>query len=389
VNDSLGHDSGDELLRIVARRIQLCTRDSDMLFRMGGDEFTVLLENVRGPEESAYVADRIIEALAEPIELAGQEITTSVSIGIAIFPRDDQIGERLLKSADTAMYRAKELGRNRYAFFAPEMNERVESQLRIEAELRRAVKQGEFTLHYQPRVCAATQRVVGVEALLRWRHPERGLVEPPSFIPLLEESGLIVPVGAWVLRAACAQSKAWQNAGLAPLRVSVNISSRQFRSDSLVSAVEEALTHSGLAPELLEIELTESLLVDNTAVAVSIMQRLKDVGIAISIDDFGAGYSSLNYLKRLPIDRLKIDGSFIRDIGVSVKDTAIVEAIAALARSLEIDYVAEGVETAEQAAFLRGQRCAEVQGFHYSGPLPAASIPAVVERFAQRAALAA
>jgi diguanylate cyclase (GGDEF)-like protein len=380
VNDSLGHDAGDRLLRVAAERIRRAVREADMLFRMGGDEFTVLLEDVRGPEEAAMVAGRVLEGIAEPLQLQHHEIAVTASIGIALYPRDDVLGERLVKSADTAMYRAKELGRNRYAFFAREMNERVESQIMIEAALRRALKNGEFVLHFQPRVSAATGRATGAEALLRWRHPEWGLVEPARFVPLLEETGLIVPVGAWVLLEACREAKAWQAAGLPPLRVSVNLSSRQFRSEALFDAVSEALRASALLPQLLEIELTESLLVENVDHAMGVMGKLKAIGAAISIDDFGTGYSSLGYLKRFPIDSLKIDKSFVRDIATSPKDAAIVKAISALARSLGIGLIAEGVEEPWQVEFLRARHCTEMQGYLFSRPLPAESLADALAR---------
>jgi diguanylate cyclase (GGDEF)-like protein len=383
VNDSLGHEAGDELLRVAARRLQGCIRESDMLFRMGGDEFTVLLENVKGPEEAAAVAVRMTQTVAEPIELRHHELTATVSIGIALYPKDDQSGERLVKSADTAMYRAKDLGRNRYAFFTQEMNDRVESQLVLEAGLQRAVRNDEFVLHYQPRVSAATRRVVGVEALLRWQHPERGLVPPGEFIPLLEESGLIVRVGAQVIAAACRQNKAWQDAGLPPMRVSVNISSRQFRTGSLEETVREALRASGLQPEWLEIELTESLLVENSEHAVAVMERLKEIGVAISIDDFGTGYSSLGYLKRFPIDSLKIDRSFVKDLRTSATDAAIVDAISALAHSLGLGLVAEGVEEAGQADFLRARYCTEMQGYLFGRPVPPQEMADAVRRLAR------
>jgi diguanylate cyclase (GGDEF)-like protein len=379
VNDSLGHDAGDRLLRVVAERIRRAVREADILFRMGGDEFTVLLEDVRGPEEAAMVASRMLEAIAEPVQLQHHEISVSASIGIALYPRDDTLGERLLKSADTAMYRAKELGRNRYAFFAREMNERVESQMMIEAALRRALRNDEFVLHFQPRV-SASGRATGAEALLRWQHPEWGLVEPARFVPLLEETGLVVPVGAWVLREACRHAKAWQDAGLPPLRVSVNLSSRQFRSEGLFEVVSEALRSSGLAPQLLELELTESLLVENVEHAMGVMGRLKAIGTAISIDDFGTGYSSLGYLKRFPIDSLKIDKSFVRDIATSPKDAAIVKAISALARSLGIGLIAEGVEEAWQVEFLRARQCTEMQGYLFSRPLPADQVVEALRR---------
>jgi diguanylate cyclase (GGDEF)-like protein len=374
VNDSLGHDAGDRLLRVVADRIRRAVREADMLFRMGGDEFIVLLEDLRGPEEAAMVAGRMLQAVAEPLQLQHHEIAVSASIGIALYPRDDVVGERLLKAADTAMYRAKELGRNRYAFFAREMNERVESQIQIEAALRRALRNDEFVLHYQPRVSATSGRATGAEALLRWQHPEWGLVEPARFVPLLEETGLVVPVGEWVIAEACRQARAWQAAGLPPLRVSVNLSSRQFRSEALSEVVSEALRASGLAPQLLELELTESLLVENVEHAMGVMGKLKAIGTAISIDDFGTGYSSLGYLKRFPIDSLKIDKSFVRDIATSPKDAAIVKAISVLARSLGIGLIAEGVEEPWQIGFLRSQHCTELQGYYFSRPLPAEAL---------------
>jgi diguanylate cyclase (GGDEF)-like protein len=380
VNDSLGHDAGDRLLRVAAERIRRAVREADMLFRMGGDEFTVILEDLRGPEEAAMVAGRVLEGIAEPLQLQHHEIAVTASIGIALYPRDDVLGERLVKAADTAMYRAKELGRNRYAFFAREMNERVESQITIEAALRRALKNEEFMLHFQPRVSAATGRATGAEALLRWRHPEWGVVEPARFVPLLEETGLIVPVGAWVLAEACRQARAWQAAGLAPLRVSVNLSSRQFRSEALFEAVSEALRSGDLAPHLLELELTESLLVENVDHAMGVMGKLKAIGTAISIDDFGTGYSSLGYLKRFPIDSLKIDKSFVRDIATSPKDAAIVKAISALARSLGIGLIAEGVEEPWQVEFLRARHCTEMQGYFFSRPLPAESLAEALSR---------
>ena len=380
VNDSLGHDAGDRLLRVAAERIRRSVREADMLFRMGGDEFTVLLEDVRGPEEAAMVAGRVLEGIAEPLSLQHHEIAVTSSIGIALYPRDDVVGERLVKAADTAMYRAKELGRNRYAFFAREMNERVESQMMIEAALRRALKNEEFVLHYQPRISAASGRAVGAEALLRWKHPEWGLVEPARFVPLLEETGLVVPVGAWVLAEACRQAKAWQTAGLPALRVSVNLSSRQFRSEALFEAVSEALRASQLAPQLLELELTESLLIENVDHAMGVMGKLKAIGTAISIDDFGTGYSSLGYLKRFPIDSLKIDKSFVRDIATSPKDAAIVKTISALARALGIGLIAEGVEEAWQVGFLRAHHCTEMQGYLFSHPLPAESLAEALMR---------
>ncbi|HEX2199976.1 MAG TPA: EAL domain-containing protein, partial [Burkholderiales bacterium] len=380
VNDSLGHDAGDRLLRTAGERISGAVREADLLFRMGGDEFTVLLEDVRGPEEAGAVAQRMLEAIAEPLQIDHHELSVSASIGIALYPRDGELGERLVKRADTAMYRAKELGRNRYAFFSPEMNQRVEEQMKLEAALRRALKNGEFVLYFQPRVSASTGRAVGVEALLRWRHPEWGLVEPARFVPVLEETGLIVPVGAWVLAEACHQAKAWQAGGRNPVHVSVNISPRQFRSEGLLRAVAGALRASGLPPQLLELELTESLLVENVGHAMELMHRLKLLGASISIDDFGTGYSSLSYLKRFPIDSLKVDRSFVRDLAASPKDAAIVDAICLLARSLGIGLVAEGVEETWQAEYLGERHCTEMQGFLFSRPLAPEAVAEALAR---------
>ena len=378
VNDSLGHDAGDRLLCVVAKRIKACVREADSIYRMGGDEFIVLLEDARSAEEMALVAQRTIEAISEPVQLHHHEVAVSASIGIAVYPQDEAVAERLLKSADTAMYRAKELGRSRYAFFAREMNERVETQMLMEAALRHALKTESFVLYYQPRVSAATGRTVGAEALIRWPHPKWGLVEPARFVPLLEETGLIVPVGAWVLREACRQTKAWHDRGLSGLHISVNLSSRQFRADTLPEMVSEALRWSGLEPRFLELELTESLLVDNVEHAMQMMGRLKAIGVALSIDDFGTGYSSLGYIKNFPLDSLKIDRSFVRDVATSPKDTAIVDTISALARSLGIGLVAEGVEERWQADFLRTRHCTELQGYYFGRPVAADAFPAAV-----------
>jgi diguanylate cyclase (GGDEF)-like protein len=369
----------DRLLRIVTERIRRAVREADLLFRMGGDEFTVLLEDVRGAEEAGAVAQRMLEAIAEPVQLDHHEVSITASIGIALFPRDDVVGERLVKSADTAMYRAKELGRNRYAFFASEMNQRVEHQMRMEAALRQALKNDEFVLHFQPRISVASGRATGLEALLRWSHPEWGLMEPARFVPILEETGLIVPVGAWVLGQACYHAKAWQAPGR-PVRVSVNLSSRQFRSEGLLKAVDAALRSSGLPPGLLEIELTESLLAENVDHAMDLLEKLKALGACISIDDFGTGYSSLSYLKRFPIDSLKIDRSFVRDLVSSPKDAAIVDAICALARSLGIEVVAEGVEHPWQAEYVCARHCTEMQGYLFSRPIAPDAVPEALER---------
>lgn len=383
INDSLGHDAGDQLLCITSQRIYSVIRECDILFRMGGDEFTIILEDVKIPEQGAEIARRILDVISQPIQLKDEEFTISASAGMAVYPRDGESAEILVKNADTAMYRAKELGRNCFSFFSPEMNERFENQLKMETALQRAIANTEFHLQYQPRICARTQRVIGVEALLRWIHPEWGLVPPARFIPQLEESGLIVPVGSWVIREACRQNKAWQERGLSPVRVSVNISSKQFRNESLINTVRQALSESGLDPRYLELELTESLLVDNTENAISIMHALKDLGVALSIDDFGTGYSSLSYLKRFPIDCLKIDQSFVADLASNTKDAMIVEAVSALARSLGIGLVAEGVENIDQVQLLQELRCTEMQGYFYSRPLEPDHLGDIIAQLSQ------
>jgi predicted signal transduction protein with EAL and GGDEF domain len=349
---------------------------------VGGDEFTAVLENVRGPEEAAAVAQRILRGLAEPMTVAGQEVHAAASIGIALYPRDESDADRLLRNADAAMYHAKSLGRGRFSFYAPDMNARIEQRLALEAGLRSALREGQYELHYQPRIDARSGGAAGVEALLRWKRPGKGLVPPMEFIPLLEETGLIVPVGAWVIKAACSQNKAWQAAGLAPMRVSVNLSTRQFQSEDLLPVVREALAESGLEPRWLELELTESLLMADVEKALATMQALKALGVALSIDDFGTGYSSLGYLKRFPIDSLKIDRSFVRDLDKSPKDAAIVEAITELARSLGVGVVAEGIEAPSQVDFLRRRHCTELQGFYFSRPVAAAQVPEVLRAIA-------
>jgi diguanylate cyclase (GGDEF)-like protein len=378
VNDSLGHDAGDELLKGVADRIEFCTRESDMVFRVGGDEFTVIVERLESPESAANLAQRILNALAQPMRLGERDVVVGASIGIAVYPRDEDSAEMLVKGADAAMYRAKEGGRNRYEFYTPDMNAESLVRLSLQTDLKRALEHKEFVLHYQPRGSLSSGKIVGVEALLRWNRGHRELLVPDRFLSYLENSGLIIPVGEWVLREACRQNRAWQNEGLPPMRVSVNISSRQFRSGTLASVVRSALRESGLDARQLELELTESLLVENTEEAIKILAELKAIGVSIAIDDFGSGYSSLNYLKRFPVDFLKIDRSFIRDIATSAKDAAITTNIVALARSLGLQTVAEGVEDREQLDFLGAQGCDEVQGFLFSRPVAAETMMTAV-----------
>ncbi|HHM05600.1 MAG TPA: EAL domain-containing protein [Gammaproteobacteria bacterium] len=380
INDSLGHDQGDLLLKIVARRLGNAIRESDLAFRLGGDEFAVILENLGEAESAAVVAQRIVSCLADPIELAGQELIVTASIGIAIFPRDDMNPVKLVKNAEAAMYRAKQWGGRRYEFYTQDLNESAAQRLSFETALQRALSQNEFELYYQPKVACDDKKVVGIEALLRWQRPGTGTVPPADFIPFLEESGLIIPVGEWVLRTACRQNRAWQEQGIAPVRISVNVSTRQFRSTSFVTCVESALKESGLAPKYLELELTESLLVDNAEQAIHIMEKLKALGVTLSIDDFGTGYSSLSCLKHFPVDYLKVDRSFISGLARDGKDAVIASAIAVLARDLELRLVAEGVEDHKQVKYLREYGYDELQGFLFSHPLPADELARFLEK---------
>lgn len=381
INDSLGHEAGDQLLISVAQRINAAVRDSDTIFRMGGDEFTVLLEYLRSDHDAARVAQRIIQDLAEPFQLDDHEVVVTTSIGISIFPRDDNSGERLVKNADAAMYCAKGEGGGRYQFYTQNMNIEAEERFVAETGLRKALKEQQFLLFYQPQVSLDSGKVVGMEALLRWMHPERGLLTPDKFLPYLEDTGLIVPVGEWVLRQACADANRSSQEGLPALRVSVNISSLQFRSDLLVDHVRAALEETGLNPQRLELELTESLLIENTGSVVNLLAALKKLGVYLSIDDFGTGYSSLSYLKQFPVDALKIDRSFIRDLLTNPKDAAITSAITALAHSLSLSVVAEGVENPEQLHFLRAKGCHEIQGYMVSKPVPISEMKAVIDRW--------
>jgi len=368
INDSLGHSAGDLLLKAVADRLRQCIRDSDSIARLGGDEFTVVVEGVKDVREVVKVADKVLEAIAQPFNIDGHELLTSVSIGITLFPFDDDDIETLLKNADTAMYRAKKAGGNTYAFFTADMSEEAVRRLAMENRLRYALERQEFTLHYQPRVDVHACRVSGVEALLRWQDPEGGVVSPVEFIPLLEETGMIISVGEWVLRTACRDIQAMVD--WASLRVSVNLSPRQFQQKDLVATVTQILEETGLDPQRLELEITESLLVDNIEAVATTLYALSELGIHVAVDDFGTGYSSLSYLKRLPIDCLKVDRIFVKDITEDADDAEIVKAIIAMAHSLRMDVVAEGVETQDQLQFLRDLSCEEIQGYFFSPPLP-------------------
>jgi diguanylate cyclase (GGDEF)-like protein/PAS domain S-box-containing protein len=379
INDSLGHSAGDQLLSEVARRLQSCVRRMDTVARLGGDEFVVLLTDVT-IEGATEVARKLIYRVARPYEIESHELSVTPSLGISVFPQDGRDFESLLKHADTAMYRAKESGRNGYQFFASEMNVAAIERLTLENSLRQGIERGEFVLHYQPQIDLASGRIVGAEALVRWRHPQLGLVPPGKFIPVAEVSGLIVLIGEWVLAEACRQNRAWQQAGLPSISVAVNISAVQFRSGRIEDNVAAVLADTGLAPELLELELTEGIVMAGADATVETLQRISNLGVKLAIDDFGTGYSSLSYLKRFPIDRLKIDQSFVRDIVTDTDDWAISSAIISMGHSLRLKVIAEGVEHVEQLDMLRRQGCDEVQGYYFSVPLPADDFAALLRQ---------
>lgn len=369
VNDSLGHRAGDRLLQQVAERLRGALRESDTVCRQGGDEFVILLSEINYAEDVAYVAHKVIQTVSQPYQLQDRELVVTASVGISVFPDDGGDPDTLLKNADSAMYHAKSTGRNNYQFFASEMNERSFEALVLENALRRALERNEFELHYQPMLNTDTGRVVGMEALIRWHHPELGLVSPCKFIPVAEDSGLILPIGEWVVREACRQNKALQETGLCELPVSVNLSALQFRQHDIVEVVAEALAACDLEPRYLELEVTESAMVEDIERVIATLHGFRSLGVSLAVDDFGTGYSSLSYLKRFPIDKLKVDQSFVRDISTDPNDAAICGAVISLARSLHLAVVAEGVETEAQRAFLREHGCAVIQGFYVSRPM--------------------
>jgi len=380
INDTLGHDVGDRALLDLARRLTRCVRRGDTIARLGGDEFAVILEDMQSPEQVSAVAEKMLEALVPAIEVDGRELFISASIGISLHPVDGNDPQTLLKHADIAMYRAKEQGRNTFRFYSADMSARAFERLSLETSLRYALERDEFELYYQPQVDLLSGNVVGVEALLRWHHPEMGLVSPLDFIPVLEETGLILPVGEWVMREACRQVQLWRAEGCASLRLAVNLSSRQFNAPGLPELMVAVLAETGIDPLCLELEITESTLVQHGTETEETFQALADLDLRVAIDDFGTGYSSLSYLKRFSIDTLKIDRAFIADVTHDPDDAAIVQAVIAMARQLNIQVVAEGVETEAQLEFLRAQGCDVVQGFLFSPPLPAAELEPVLGR---------
>lgn len=374
INSSLGHDVGDKLLRVVAKRLQHCVRNADTIARWGGDEFAILLDQMSKAEDADLVAKRVIYALSKHFVLQGHELYLTASIGIAIHPTDGADVEALLKNADTAMYRAKGAGRNTYRLYSSRMNDKLLGRLDVEARLRQALKREEFVLFYQPQLDVSCDRVVALEALIRWPDSEGGYRLPAEFIPVLEETGLIVPVGEWVLRKACTQNRAWHYAGRSDLRVAVNLSACQFRYRQLPETVARILKETGLPPHSLEVELTESVLAEDQDASRSILVELKDLGLLVAMDDFGTGYSSLSLLTRFPVDALKIDRGFVRSICEDLNHRAICSAIVSLGQALELDVIAEGVETVGQLNLLRDQGCHLVQGYLYARPMPADEI---------------
>ncbi len=370
INDSLGHSVGDELLRQIAERIQEYVREGDTVARLGGDEFTLLVPGISAEEDAAKIAKKICDAIHDPFWIDGRELFVTTSMGVAVYPADGHDAETLVRNADSAMYRAKEQGRDNYQLYTPAMNAKAVERLSLESRLRQAVANDELELHFQPFFDLKTAKVLGAEALLRWRHPELGLIPPGEFIPIAELSGLIVPIGEWVLRTACAEARKWHAQGFPGLTVSVNLSSRQFQQADLVRQVTSALADTGLEPDMLDLEITESNAMQNAEHSINTLWGLKKQGVRISMDDFGTGYSSLNYLKRFPIDRTKLDQSFVRDLPGDKDDAAIAMAVIAMGRSLELVVIAEGVETEEQLAFLKDRDCDQLQGFLFSRPLP-------------------
>jgi diguanylate cyclase len=379
VNDSLGHHAGDDLLKEIAQRLRGLVRNADTLVRLGGDEFVIVMAPLTTRESAQLLATRIIEALKPTVRLQGVDVRTSPSIGIAFYPTDGASAEVLLAHADAAMYSAKQTSRGSFQCFTTEMNPATRDRVRLESDLQLALAAGQFVLHFQPKIETASGRIHSAEALIRWRHPERGMLAPSEFIPLAEECGLIDAIGEWVVREACLQAKQWQREGHPPLRVAVNLSPSQFRLGNLLEMIHGALQAADLAPQFLEVELTETAVMRNAEESIYILESLSRLGVLVSVDDFGTGYSSMSYLRRFPIDKLKIDSEFVKEMTTRSEDASIVRAMVSLAHSLNLKVVAEGVETAEQLAFLQNLRCDQYQGFLFSPALPAAEFLALLK----------
>ena len=371
INDTLGHDTGDALLINVSIRIQDCIRKQDTVARLGGDEFVVILEDLHDMKDAAMVAQKIISELSQPCKVFDQDLYITPSIGITLYPTDDMDTNELLKNADTAMYLAKEKGRNRFQFYTDDMNKESKQRLDIETKLRKALQNDEFFLLFQPKFEINSLTTIGAETLIRWQHPEMGMVSPMDFIPIAEETGLIVPIGEWVIQQSCRYLQTWKEQGYKPIKMAVNLSPRQFHQSEIVDFILDTLVSHNIKPSEFEVEITESLLMEDTDTTINLLNKLKAWGVSISVDDFGTGYCSLGYLKKFPIDTLKIDRSFVKDIMTEPDDAAITEAIIAMAHSLRLNVIAEGVETEDQLKFLKQFGCNEGQGYYYSRPLPA------------------
>ncbi len=374
INDTLGHAIGDKLLQEIADRIRSTARASDTVSRQGGDEFVIMLPDMETTDAVAAIAVKLLETIAAPLWIDGNEIAVTTSIGISVFPEDGRDGNSLIKQADAAMYQAKKIGRNAYEFFTPEMNQRALERMAVEKKLRHALERHEFYLHYQPQVDLRSGRIIGAEALLRWNNPEAGIILPGQFISLAEENGMIIPIGEWVLREACRQNRAWRDQGLPEIIMTVNLSAVQFRQKNLGDMVMSIVRDSDLTRSGLELEITESTVMHDADAVILLLGKLKDLGVRLAVDDFGTGYSSLSHLKRFPIDKLKIDQSFVRDVMVDPDNAAITSTIISMARSLKLKVIAEGVETADQLAFLKKRECDEMQGYYFSKPMPADQI---------------
>lgn len=379
INDSLGHSVGDQLLQSVGRRLLACVRQSDTISRQGGDEFVALIPDIDHAEDAALAAQKMLAAIALPHRIEQHDLHIGASIGIGIYPDDGLDAETLIKHADTAMFHAKDKGRNTYAFFEQRMTTRAIARQSIEASLRLALERQEFVLHYQPKINLHSGTIVGIEALVRWQHPQRGLLEPAQFVPIAEDSGLILPLGRWVLREACRQARAWQDAGLPPIAVAINASAPEFRAEDFLDNLRATLEASRLEPRYLELELTESVLMRDAEATGSVLHALSDLGIKLAVDDFGTGYSSLSYLRQFPIDTLKIDQSFVSRMTHNPDDAAIADAVISMAKALRLHVIAEGVETAGQVAFLLARQCDEGQGYYFGRPVAAESLAGLLQ----------
>jgi len=379
INDSLGHAIGDRLLQSVAKRLLASVRTSDTVSRLGGDEFVIILSEVSHARDAGLKAGNILKVLAAPLEIDEHRLTITGSIGVTTYPDDGQDATILIKNADLAMYQAKGKGRNNYQFFEKTMNVRAVKRHDIETGLRFALDRDEFVMHYQPKINLKTGKITGVEALIRWQHPQRGLTGPLQFISVAEDCGLMLPIGKWALRESCRQAKAWQDAGLMPIEMAVNVSSVEFRNDDFLEGVRGILRETDLAPRYLELELTESVLMQHAKFTVPVLQKLKTIGVRLAVDDFGTGYSSLSYLRQFPIDTLKVDQSFIHEINTNTDDATIISAVINTGASLKHRVIAEGVETIEQVAFLKAHGCDEGQGYYFSRPVAAPQFVTLLE----------